>query len=138
MLSGASLITHSHCIKAIPTYGFLVAIINVAFIFVSNTPILEWFTVFTALAYVGARATRLQHHQTMIDRESTVNSRQFKQKKGSLLWRLREIRGSRKSAHRQKTVYDGGPGGICRSGGTFVLQTTNLPFFLSVLDWRVS
>jgi hypothetical membrane protein len=56
ILSGASLITHPRCIKAIPAYGFLVAIVNLAFIFVSSTPILEWFTVFSALAYVGALA----------------------------------------------------------------------------------
>ena len=53
ILTGASLLKHPRCIKAIPTYGFLVAIINLAFIFVSNTPLLEWFTVFTALGYVG-------------------------------------------------------------------------------------
>jgi hypothetical membrane protein len=53
VLIGASLLTHPRCIKAIPAYGFLVAIINLAFIFVSNTPLLEWFTVFTALGYVG-------------------------------------------------------------------------------------
>lgn len=53
---GASLFTHPRCIKAIPAYGFIVAIINLAFVFVSNTPILEWFTVFTALGYVGLLA----------------------------------------------------------------------------------
>jgi hypothetical membrane protein len=53
LLTEASMLTHPRCIKAIPAYGFLVAIINLAFIFVSNTPFLEWFTVFTALGYVG-------------------------------------------------------------------------------------
>lgn len=53
ILIGASLFTHPRCIKAIPAYGFIVAIINLAYVFTSNTPLLEWFTVFTALAYVG-------------------------------------------------------------------------------------
>ena len=56
LLLEASLLTHPRCIKAIPTYGFLVAIINLALIFVSNTPLLEWFTVFTTLGYVGLLA----------------------------------------------------------------------------------
>ena len=50
---GASLYTHPHYRKAIAGYGFIVAIINLAFVFVANTPLLEWFTVFTALGYVG-------------------------------------------------------------------------------------
>lgn len=53
ILVGASLFTHPRHIKAIGYYGFTVAAINFAFIFVSNTPLLEWFTVFTALGYVG-------------------------------------------------------------------------------------
>jgi hypothetical membrane protein len=56
LLTGAFLLTHPRCIKAIPAYGFLVAIINLAFIFASKTPLLEWFTVFTALGYVGLLA----------------------------------------------------------------------------------
>jgi hypothetical membrane protein len=50
---GASLYTHPHYKKAIAAYGFIVAIINLAFVFVANMPLLEWFTVFTALGYVG-------------------------------------------------------------------------------------
>ena len=53
LLTSVSFATHPRSIKAIPAYGFLVAIINLAFIFVSGTPLLEWFTVFTALGYVG-------------------------------------------------------------------------------------
>jgi hypothetical membrane protein len=53
ILVGASLFTHSRYIKAIAYYGFTVAAINLAFVFVSNTPLLEWFTVFTSLGYVG-------------------------------------------------------------------------------------
>lgn len=53
VLVGASLFTHPRYIRAIAYYGFLVAAINLVFIFISNTPLLEWFTVFTALGYVG-------------------------------------------------------------------------------------
>ncbi|MGA9388137.1 MAG: DUF998 domain-containing protein [Candidatus Bathyarchaeia archaeon] len=53
ILVGASLFTHPRYIKAIAYYGFTVAAINLAFVFVSNTPLLEWFTVFTSLGYVG-------------------------------------------------------------------------------------
>ncbi len=53
VLMGASLFTHPRHIKAIAGYGFIVAVINLTFLFVSNTPLLEWFTVFTALGYVG-------------------------------------------------------------------------------------
>ena len=53
VLMGASLFTHPRHIKAIAGYGFVVAVINLTFLFVSNTPLLEWFTVFTALGYVG-------------------------------------------------------------------------------------
>lgn len=45
--------THLRYIRAIAYCGFIVAAINFAFLFVSNTPLLEWFTVFTALGYVG-------------------------------------------------------------------------------------
>jgi hypothetical membrane protein len=48
-----SLVTHPRHIKAIAGYAFVVAIINLVFVFASNTPLLEWFTVFTALGYVG-------------------------------------------------------------------------------------
>ena len=55
ILSGVSLFTHPDYIRRIAYYGFAVAIIN--FIFVSyNIPLLEWFTVFTALGYVGSLA----------------------------------------------------------------------------------
>jgi hypothetical membrane protein len=53
---GASLFTHTRYIKAIAYYGFIVALINLAFVFASSTPVLEWFTVFTALGYVGLLA----------------------------------------------------------------------------------
>jgi hypothetical membrane protein len=53
ILFGVSLFTHPQYIRAIAYYGFIVAAINLALIFVPNTPLLEWFTVFTALGYVG-------------------------------------------------------------------------------------
>jgi hypothetical membrane protein len=53
VLIGASLFKHPHCIRIIAYYGFIVAAINLALIFSSDTPLLEWFTVFTALGYVG-------------------------------------------------------------------------------------
>lgn len=53
VLVGASLFTHPRYVRAIAYYGFTVAAINLAFVFVSDMPLLEWFTVFTALGYVG-------------------------------------------------------------------------------------
>lgn len=51
-----SLFTHPRYIRAIAYYGFIVAAIDLAFVFLSDTPLLEWFTVFTALGYVGLMA----------------------------------------------------------------------------------
>jgi hypothetical membrane protein len=56
LLFGASLFTHPKYFKSVAYYGFIVALINLVFVFTSNTPILEWFTVFTALGYVGLLA----------------------------------------------------------------------------------
>jgi hypothetical membrane protein len=56
VLAGASLYTHPHYAKGVGFYGFIVAVINLFFLFFSDTPILEWFTVFTALGYVGLLA----------------------------------------------------------------------------------
>lgn len=50
---GTSLFTHPKYIKPIAYYGFLVAAINLLFVIAYNMPIFEWFTVFTALGYVG-------------------------------------------------------------------------------------
>lgn len=50
---GITLFNHPRYIKAIAVYGFIVAAINLVFLFLPNTPLLEWFTVFTALGYVG-------------------------------------------------------------------------------------
>lgn len=53
ILVSVSLFTHPSYIKPIAYYGVLVAIINLLFVLVYDAPILEWFTVFTALGYVG-------------------------------------------------------------------------------------
>lgn len=53
VLLGITLFTHPKYIKPIAYYGFAVAAINLLFVLVYSTPILEWFTVFTALGYVG-------------------------------------------------------------------------------------
>jgi hypothetical protein len=50
---GVSLFTHPNYMKPIAYYGFIVAAINLLFILAYNIPLFEWFTVFTALGYVG-------------------------------------------------------------------------------------
>lgn len=56
VLANVSLMTHRNFIRPIGYYGFAVAVINVLFVILSNTPLLEWFTVFTALGYAGMLA----------------------------------------------------------------------------------
>jgi len=51
-----SLITDRRFIRSIGYYGLAVAVINVLFLAFGSTPLLEWFTVFTALGYVGLLA----------------------------------------------------------------------------------
>ncbi len=53
VLTGASLFTHPRYIRPVAYYGLIVAIINLVFVLFFVTPIFEWFTVFTALGYVG-------------------------------------------------------------------------------------
>lgn len=53
ILVGLSLFTHPSYIKSVAYYGFVVAGINMVFVLVYDTPLFEWFTVFTALGYVG-------------------------------------------------------------------------------------
>ncbi|MFX1317112.1 MAG: DUF998 domain-containing protein [Promethearchaeota archaeon] len=53
VLASLTLYFHPDFIKWIALYGTVVAIINLLFVFFIITPILEWFTVFTALGYVG-------------------------------------------------------------------------------------
>jgi hypothetical membrane protein len=56
VLANASLMTHRNFIRPIGYYGLAVAVINVLFVLLSNTPVLEWFTVFSALGYTGILA----------------------------------------------------------------------------------
>jgi hypothetical membrane protein len=53
ILANVSLMTHPKFRKPIGYYGIIVALINLLFVAASNTPLLEWFTVFTALVYAG-------------------------------------------------------------------------------------
>jgi hypothetical membrane protein len=53
ILVGVSLFTHPAYLRPVGYYGFVVAAINLLFVFASDTPLLEWFTVFTALGYVA-------------------------------------------------------------------------------------
>lgn len=53
ILMGVALFTHPNYMKPIAYYGFIVAAINLLFVLVYRIPLFEWFTVFTALGYVG-------------------------------------------------------------------------------------
>ena len=53
IIAAIALFFHSDFIKLIGIYGIIVAIIKLLFVYVIGTPLLEWFTVFTALGYVG-------------------------------------------------------------------------------------
>ena len=53
ILANVSLMTHRKFIRPVAYYGFAVAVVNLLFVTLSDTPILEWFTVFTALGYVA-------------------------------------------------------------------------------------
>ena len=53
ILANVSLMTHRKFIKPIGYYGLIVAVINLLFVGLAYTSILEWFTVFTALGYVA-------------------------------------------------------------------------------------
>lgn len=56
ILANASLLTRLNFIKGIGYYGLGVAVVNLLFVVLSSTPLLEWFTVFTALGYVALLA----------------------------------------------------------------------------------
>jgi hypothetical membrane protein len=53
ILANVSLMTHRKFIRPIGYYGLVVAVINLLFVGLAYTSILEWFTVFTALGYVA-------------------------------------------------------------------------------------
>jgi len=50
---GSFLFTHPRYIRAISYYGYVVAAINLMLLLLPNMPLLEWFTVFSALGYVS-------------------------------------------------------------------------------------
>jgi hypothetical membrane protein len=56
ILANISLMTHPKFIRPIGYYGLAVALVNLLFVVLTSTPLLEWFTVFTALAYAGLLA----------------------------------------------------------------------------------
>lgn len=53
IMVSVSLFTHPGYVKPISYFGFLVAAINLLFVVAYSTPLFEWFTVFSALGYVG-------------------------------------------------------------------------------------
>ncbi|MBY9006231.1 MAG: DUF998 domain-containing protein [Candidatus Lokiarchaeota archaeon] len=55
ILIGISLLNHEKFIKSISIYGWIVASINLFYI-ITQEPILEWFTIYTALGLVGLLA----------------------------------------------------------------------------------
>lgn len=53
IFANLSLMTHSKFRRSIGYYGLVAAFINLLLVALSDTPLLEWFTVFTALGYVA-------------------------------------------------------------------------------------
>lgn len=56
ILANICLMTRPKFIRPIGYYGLAVAVVNLLFVVLTTTPLLEWFTVFTALAYAGLLA----------------------------------------------------------------------------------
>jgi len=56
ILANISLMTHPKFVRPIGYYGLAVAVVNMLFVVLTSTPLLEWFTVFTALIYAGLLA----------------------------------------------------------------------------------
>jgi len=56
ILANIALITRPQFIRPIGYFGLAVAVINLLFVVLTTTPLLEWFTVFTALGYAGLLA----------------------------------------------------------------------------------
>jgi hypothetical membrane protein len=56
ILANISLLTRPKFIRPIGYYGLAVAVVNLLFVVLTSTPLLEWFTVFTALVYAGLLA----------------------------------------------------------------------------------
>jgi hypothetical membrane protein len=53
VLVSSVLYVHPSYIRSISYYGSIVALINLLFVLIYDNPIFEWFTVFTALGFVG-------------------------------------------------------------------------------------
>ena len=53
ILANVSLITHRKFIRPVGYYGLVVAVINLLFVGLAYTSLLEWFTVYTALGYAA-------------------------------------------------------------------------------------
>jgi hypothetical membrane protein len=49
----SSLVTHPKFMKSIGIYGYLVTVASLVFDFTVGGPLVEWFTVFTALGFAG-------------------------------------------------------------------------------------
>jgi hypothetical protein len=56
ILANLALMTRPKFIRPIGYYGLAVAVVNLLFVVLTSTPLLEWFTVFTALVYAGLLA----------------------------------------------------------------------------------
>ncbi len=56
IFANVTLFTRPSFIRGIGHYGLAVAVVNLLFVILSNAPLLEWFTVFTALGYVALLA----------------------------------------------------------------------------------
>jgi len=53
LLVNVSLMTHRKFIRPVGYYGLIVGVVNLLFVGLAYTSLLEWFTVFTALGYVA-------------------------------------------------------------------------------------
>jgi hypothetical membrane protein len=53
ILANVSLMTHAKFIRPVGYYGLVVGVVNLLFVGLAYTSLLEWFTVFTALGYVA-------------------------------------------------------------------------------------
>lgn len=53
ILASTSLLTHPKFMKPIALYGYMVTVLSLVFDISIGGPLVEWFTVFTALAFAG-------------------------------------------------------------------------------------
>jgi hypothetical membrane protein len=59
LLVTTSLITHPKFMKLIGVYGYIITIASLVFDFTVGGPLVEWFTVFTALGFAGLLVTNM-------------------------------------------------------------------------------